>query len=439
MDIKVSIAEREAEQIPVAESAVLRLIKKHEERRHATVNLVASENLMSPAARLALSSDLAHRYLIPPVSERPKEIWDYPNQAAGREIEQLAKTLAKSIFHGAYADVRPLSGNNIAGILLSSLVRQGDTILTVPGAAGGHFATVALCNKLGIDRRDLPYDNRTGRIAIDQCVQLARETQPRFIYLDASMILFPYPVSRLRELFGPDCIIAYDASHCFGLIAGGVFQAPLPEGADLVVGSTHKSMFGPQKGLIVVKDDGPVAAIIRDAITPLFVSNAHVHHVAALAIALEELAVFGAVYARRVVNNARALARSLTETGVQVLFSEQNYTECHQILCKLDKLGAEAAMERLQRSGIHVNGVNTPFFGGPGLRIGAAELTRRGFQEAEFGEVARCMSDALFERASESQIASRIRALSLAHPNVGYGFDASGASIARPAPGPSVF
>jgi glycine hydroxymethyltransferase len=419
----------EMAETPVAESTVLRLIQQHEERRHVTVNLVASENLMSPAAQRALSSDLAGRYLIPPVAERPKEIWDYPNQVANREIEQIAKTLAKAIFHGAYADVRPLSGNNIAGILLSSLVDPGDTILTVPGAAGGHFATAALCTRLGIDRRDLPYDNRTGRIDIDQCARLAREIRPKFIYLDASMILFPYPVSRLREIFGPDCVIAYDASHCFGLIAGGVFQSPLPEGADLIVGSTHKSMFGPQKGLIVAREDGPTAAIIRDVITPLFVSNAHVHHVAALAIALEELAVFGAAYARRVVNNARALARGLSAAGLRIPFAEQNYTECHQILCRLDNLGAEAAMERLQRSGIHVNGVNTPFFGGPGLRIGLAELTRRGFQEDEIGEVAHCMSDALFERAPEAQIASRIRALSQAHPHVGYGFDESGLGV----------
>jgi len=407
-----------------AQSAILRLINAHEERRRITLNLVASENLMSAAARLALSSDFAHRYLIPPAGERPKEIWDYPNQSASREIEQIGKAIAKKLFHGAYADLRALSGNNIAGILLSSLVDKGETVLTVPGGAGGHFATSALCTKLGLKRRDLPYDNHTGRIDVERCARLAQKIKPRFIYLDASMILFPYPVSKLRDIFGQDCIIAYDASHCFGLIAGGVFQSPLQEGADLIVGSTHKSMFGPQKGLIVARENGAVAEKLHNAITPLFVSNAHVHHVAALTIALEELMYFGQDYAPRVVDNARALAHCLTQRGANILFKDQNFTNCHQIVCKLEHIEALAALERLEHCGIHVNGINVPFFGGPGLRLGAAELTRRAFDEDAMREVGHCLADALFTTAPAAEIAARVCALSRAHPGIAFAFEA---------------
>ena len=102
-------------------SGILNIATAHEERRRSTINLVASENLMSPAALKMLGSDFAHRYCIPPAGERPAEIWDYPNQRFSRALEAEAKELACELFHGKTADVRPLSGNNIVGILLTSL------------------------------------------------------------------------------------------------------------------------------------------------------------------------------------------------------------------------------------------------------------------------------------------------------------------------------
>ena len=417
---------------PVSEqSLVTRLIDAHEDRFRVTLNLVASENVMSPAARRALSSDFAHRYIIPGNDERPKEIWEYPNQDASRQIEKHGKALARSLFHGEWADLRPLSGNNIAGLLLSTLAGPGDLVLSVPAAAGGHFATAAICDKLGHVRRELPYDLSRGRIDLDACAAFAKEAKPKFIYLDASMILFPYPVAELREIFGQECILAYDASHCFGIIAGGAFQAPLLEGADLIVGSTHKSMFGPQKGLIVARENGPAAAAVNAAITPLFVSNAHVHHVAALTIALEELAAFGIDYARQVVANARALGDALRAGGLDVLFPEQRFTECHQLLCSLGNMNASDVLAALQRAGMHVNAVNLPFRGGPGLRLGAAELTRRGLDEAAMQSVAACMLDVIMGRAPEHEVAARVADLSRSHRDLAFHFQA--ATLSEPA------
>lgn len=403
-------------------SSITDLIDLHEQRRRVTLNLVASENLMSPAALKALASDFAHRYALPGNDERPKEIWEYPNQDISRQIEARGRALACSLFHGNWADLRPLSGNNIAGLLLSTLVASGEGALSVPATAGGHFATPPICDRHGVDRRDLPYDAATGRVSLAACAALAREFSPRFIYLDASMILFPYPVAELREIFGDDCIIAYDASHCFGIIAGGSFQAPLLEGADLIVGSTHKSMFGPQKGLIVARDAGAIAATLKDAITPLFVSNSHVHHVAALGVALEELEVFGRDYARQVVVNAQALGEALFADGIDVLFPEQRFTNCHQLLCDLRGVEGSAALSALQRCGLHVNAVNLPFRGSPGLRLGVAELTRRGFGVDAITEVAGCIADVLHQRAPEERVAARVMDLSRAHPGLAFAF-----------------
>lgn len=409
----------------MTEDRISHLIEEYEQRRRATINLVASENIMSMAAKRALVSDFAHRYLLPPADELPEQIWEYPNQTIGRRIEKIAKATAMSMFGGQYVDIRPLSGNNVAAIVLAALTQRDNRVVTVPSLAGGHFATPALCQWLGLQRHDLCYDIHRGRVDIDASACVLRDVRPKLIYLDASMILFPYPLSELRSLVGSDCVIAYDASHCFGLIAGGAFQAPLYEGADLLVGSTHKSMFGPQKGIIVAKDDGIVAAAIHDIITPLFVSNVHAHHVAALAVTLEELATFGADYANRVIDNARELAGCLYEAGIEVLYAEQNFTECHQILCRLPDTLAKAALERLQRCGIHVNSITVPFVGGAGLRLGTAEITRRGFGGASIVEIAGCIVDAIHERRPAAEIAEQIRSISLAHPDILFGFDAT--------------
>jgi glycine hydroxymethyltransferase len=408
-------------------SGILNIATAHEERRRSTINLVASENLMSPAALKMLGSDFAHRYCIPPAGERPAEIWDYPNQRFSRALEAEAKELACELFHGKTADVRPLSGNNIVGILLTSLTKAGDTLLSVPPSAGGHFATTPVARRLRLTQAMLPYDSELGTVDLDKTKALARTVRPKLIYLDASMILFPYPVAGLRAIFGDDCTIVYDASHCFGIIAGGCFQAPLPEGADFISGSTHKTMFGPQKGLIVARDDKRAARTVLNAITPLFVSNSHVHHIAALAVALEELAEFGPAYARQVVRNAKALGAAMAGQGADLMFENRDFTESHQLICLLrPDTNIPAQVIKLEEAGLHVNGISAPFTSKPALRLGVAELTRRGFEEPEMRIVARCLADVLFDRRPVKAIASDVRELSLAHPGLKFGFDEDG-------------
>jgi glycine hydroxymethyltransferase len=408
-------------------SEILDIASEHERLRRVTLNLVASENLMSPAALKMMNSDFAHRYCIPPAGERPKEIWDYPNQAYIRGIEARAKELACILFDGKAADVRPLSGNNTVGILLSSLAEAGETLLSVPPAAGGHFTTAPMAKKQRLNHVLLPYDDEEGVVDLHATQRLAQSVKPKLIYLDASMILFPQPVAQLREIFGEETIIVYDASHCFGLIAGGGFQAPLREGADVISGSTHKSMFGPQKGLIVSRDAGKTAAIIHNAITPLFVSNAHVHHIASLAVALEELAAFGEAYSAQVILNAKTLGRAMAREGASVMFERKDFTESHQLICVLEKdAGVIRHLKQFEEVGIHLNGITAPFSGLPALRIGVAELTRRGFQAEAMIDVAECMADLLLGRRRTKDIRARVQELSLAHAGLKFGFDEAG-------------
>lgn len=396
--------------------SILNLITQHESRLNRTLNLVASENLISEDVRRALSSDVSMRYCIPPEGERPPAIWDYPNQAQVRDIASETDRLARQLFHASYADSRPLSGNQVAQIILMSLASRGNTVWSVPSDCGGHFATRVIAAREGLNLMPIPYDHNRGIIDVDAAKALAKKHPPKLVFLDASMQLFPHPVAELREALGGGPVISYDASHTLGLIAGGAFQSPLSEGADLLHGSTHKTLWGPQKGLITVRDDGPIAARIRDAVVPLFVSNVHVHHVAALGVALEESILFGADYARSVIRNAKALAQALVGHRIGVLFAEIGATESHQVMIDLgDKKNSLVVWNRLQDAGIHTNAVSLPFKRSYGLRIGVAEATRRGLGVEEMHRIAEWIALCAKGRRPEN-IARNVIAMSERHP-----------------------
>lgn len=415
---------------------ILDTVRSHEDRRLRTVNLVASENLLSPAARAVLASDLTHRYCIPPADQRPPAVWDYPNQYMIRSLEQHAERLACEALNARVADVRPLSGNNAAYVLVKALIGRGDVIASVPGACGGHFATEEICQREGVTRLDIPYDVESGTIDVPATQRLCESRGVKLLFLDASMQSFPYPVKELRAAL-PEVLIAYDASHTMGIIAGGRFQNPLDEGADIIQGSTHKSLFGPQKALFAFASKGEAYEAVHGTVSPLFVSNSHPHHTGALAVALREILDFGTEYASRVVTNARSLAEKLHAAGAQVPFSDKQFTDCHQFVWAIGPRDeAEKKWLALESAGLHVNMVRVPFREGAyGFRIGTSELTRRGMGTAEMGEIAALMTSIVLEGESESRVSESsvaVNELSERFPRLYFGYEDSGQPLGIP-------
>jgi glycine hydroxymethyltransferase len=360
-------------------------------------------------------------------AECPQNMWDYPNQDYVRKINALVEQYACEAFGGDYADMRPLSGNNVAYIILKSLVPRGGHVFSVPGPSGGHFTTPEICVQEGFHLHGIPYDAATGNIDLERFAELRAKFKPDLVFLDASMQLFPYPLRELRELLGAEAVISYDASHTMGLIAGNGFQRPLFEGANLMHGSTHKSFFGPQKGLIVCKNAPEhadrVAARIKEIVTPLFVSNMHIHNVAALGVAFEEMKAFGKDYARQVVKNAKAFARALQTKDVDVLYPEKGFTESHQVMCRLGtKDEMLNGLKNLERVNVHVNGIKVPYNDAYGFRFGLAEVTRRGLKEHHLETVANAIADTLFERRPREIIAAEISDFARGFPGVVYVF-----------------
>jgi glycine hydroxymethyltransferase len=298
---------------------------------------------------------------------------------------------------------------------MSSLTKRGDNIFHVPDNCGGHFASEPICAREGIELVDIPYDMQNGMIDIDALSRLYKEKQPSFLFLDASMIIFPYPLAEIREAVGEDAIIAYDASHVMGLIGGKQFQDPLNEGCNILNGSTHKTLFGPQKGIILCRDMDDLSTKIFDTAVPRFVSSAHLHHIAALGVAFEEIRDYGRDYAAQVVRNAKTLATHLDNNGIGVYGCKRGYTQTHQLWCIIgDHQQAMAAFNALEEIGIFVNMISVPFTGKYGLCCGVAELTRRGFCEQDMLGVAEIFIDCVLGKMPSKQLKGRVAELSTA-------------------------
>ena len=373
------------------------LLEKHRAFRENCLNLIASENVPSPLVERLLAGDLDHRYgnyTGINLHERA-----YQGNQFIAQIEELAHELAKQLFGASYIDLRPLSGN-IAGIATTfALGGPGDTILEVDnGHRYGHkLATSPL--KVEFQSIPIPWDGVRYNIDLDATLLLIREHRPKLVIIGSALFLFPQPVRELKETMrkcNPDSYLIYDAAHVMGLIAGGRFQSPLQEGADVIISSTHKTLAGPQGGIILT-NDREIAERIGPAIAPLLVSNHHLSRLPALAGTFLEWMACGTEHASAIIDNAKALGSALHERGIRLVGDELGFTESHTLLPIVDEFGeGKELADRLEACHLITGAAKIPEeYGTQGLRIGVQEVTRRGMTEADAPEIADCIVDAL--------------------------------------------
>jgi glycine hydroxymethyltransferase len=244
-------------------------------------------------------------------------------------------------------------------------------------------------------------------------------------------MLFPEPVRELNEVSKEmGARILYDASHVLGLIAGGQFQRPFYEGADVMLGSTHKTLPGPQKGIILVKEDQKLAEKISEAIFPALTDNHHINNVAGLAIALSEMVSFGEAYAKQIIKNSKALASSLFDEEFNVLCPDEGFTETHQVIINGSNYGGGSLLaERLEEANIIATRYMIP---GDleenrdkpnGLRIGVSEVTRLGMKEAQMGEISELFKRLIMDGEEVVKVRRDVTALAEQFNKVHYCFD----------------
>lgn len=388
---------------------ILAIVQKHEEwRGRQCLNLIPSENVMSPSARTLLSSEFGHRYTA--------RDHFYMGTRFTDEIEQYGEELAKKIFEADNADLRPLSGHIADLIFLAVFTKRGDTLMCISAEDGGYpgIWMNGLAGHLGLRAVPFPFSKQDMNVMIDEAKEALKRVKPNIVIFGASLIAFPHPVRELAEIARENgAIVGFDGSHVLGLIAGREFQDPLREGASAIFGSTHKSFFGPQGGIILADEEH--GRIIKEKIYPTFVDNAHWNRIAALTLALAEMKEFGKAYAKQVIRNSKTLAKALHDYGFPVICEHLGFTRSHQII--LDFGGQEkgkAFAERLQDANIIVD---------CWVRIGTCEVTRRGMKESEMMKIAELTKRAVIDKEKHEKIRKDVARLRSEFPKVEYCFD----------------
>ena len=364
--------------------------------------MIASENIISPMVARAVNSDLHGRY----AEGLPGKRY-YQGCEDFDTIESLGLESARRVFSCRFANIQSTSGTVSNMAALKALAMPGDTITAVSTADGGHIshARMGAVGVRGLNLVTYPWDIDRMEPDIDAACALIRETEPQLALFGQSIFLFPTPLQEMADAAHEvGAKVMYDGAHVLGLIAGGQFQDPLHEGADVMTGSSHKTFPGPQGGFVLSdSDDEKFHKKLNSSIFPGTCSSYHLHHVAGKVVALAEFEAFGSEYARDIVTNAKSLGAALAAEGFDVLAEERGYTASHQVLTRHggpDSGAGRRAAATLEDAGIITNmnmlpGDTKAMSGPSGLRLGVPELTRVGMGADEMQDVARFFARAL--------------------------------------------
>ncbi len=363
---------------------------------------------MSPVAREVLNSDLGNRYAEGLPGKRYYQGNIYVDQ-----IETICENLARDVFACNFADVRSTSGTVSNMAVLMALTKTRDKMTTVALSDGGHIshAKIGATGMRGIRTFNYPFDEKNMNLDVEGAKRLIREVKPKVALFGQSVFLFPTPLDEMKDVFSEvGCSTWYDAAHVLGLIAGKRFQDPLREGIDVISGSTHKTLPGPQHGMIIsdLAKEGLETAL-RRGVFPGVTSNHHLHSVAALAVTLAETKEFGEAYADQIIRNAKALGQGLFERGLDVLCEHLGFTESHTIVVDVEQFhgGAKVAKD-LEAANIILNKNLLPWDTDPvrpcGIRIGSQELARLGMKEKQMTEVAELVARVVVKGESPEKV-----------------------------------
>jgi glycine hydroxymethyltransferase len=378
------------------DNAIYQIIDGEKKRQHDFIELIASENFVSPAVLEAQGSILTNKYA---EGYPGKRYYNGCNEVDKAEL--LAIERVKTLFNCKYANVQPHSGSQANQAVFLTLLKPHDTILGMSLDTGGHLTHGAPPNLSGKWFNSVFYSVNKESYLIDyaQIEQLAVQHKPKLIIAGYSAYSRQLDFAKFREI--ADRVGAYlvaDIAHIAGLVAVGEHPSPLPY-AHVVTSTTHKTLRGPRGGLILSNDE-ELGKKINLALFPGLQGGPLMHIVAAKAVAfLECLQPEYHLYIKQVINNAKALANSLMARGYDIL---TNGTDNHIVLVDLRKYGitGKVAADSLERAGITCNKNAIPFdatspFITSGIRLGTPACTTRGFKEQEFIEVGNMISDLL--------------------------------------------
>jgi glycine hydroxymethyltransferase len=364
-------------------------------RLRGGLQLIASENLTSPAVLAALGSTLSNKY----AEGYPGRRYYGGCQVVDR-AEELGNARAKQLFGAEHANLQPHSGASANFAVYAAFAKPGDTVLAMDLKQGGHLTHGSKVSFSGKWFNAVPYRVRedTELIDYDEVRDLAKEHQPKIIITGATAYPRLIDFAAFREIADEvGAILMVDAAHFIGLVAGKAIPSPVPY-ADVVSATTHKVLRGPRGGMILCRQEH--AKAIDKAVFPFAQGGPLMHAVAAKAVALKEAAsVEYQSYAAAVVANAGALAKSLEAEGMRAV---SGGTDTHLALLDLRPIGVTGAdaEARCDAARITLNKNSIPYDPAPplrpsGIRIGSPSVTTQGMTETDMAEIARLVARAV--------------------------------------------
>ena len=365
-------------------------------RQQGKIELIASENIVSRAVLEAQGSILTNKYAEGYPGKRYYGGCEYVDV-----IETAAIERAKKLFGAGFANVQPNSGSQMNQAVFLALLNPGDTFMGLDLAAGGHLTHGSPVNMSGKWFKPVSYGVRRDdqRLDMEEIAGLARTHKPKLIIAGATAYSRVWDFKRFREIADEvGAILMVDMAHFAGLVAGGVHPNPVPH-AHVVTSTTHKSLRGPRGGLILTNDEA-MAKKINSAIFPGLQGGPLMHVIAAKAVAFAEaLKPEFKLYAKNVVENAKALAETLKSEGLDIV---SGGTDNHLMLVDLrpKKATGKLAEKALDRAYITCNKNAIPYdpekpFVTSGIRLGTPAGTTRGFGAAEFREIGKLIVEVI--------------------------------------------
>jgi glycine hydroxymethyltransferase len=401
-----------------ADSEIASLIDEEIRRQKDGLELIASENFVSPAVLEAMGSPLTNKY----AEGLPGKRY-YGGCEVVDKIEQLAIDRAKELFAADHANVQPHSGAQANYAAMSPFLKPGDTFLGMDLSNGGHLTHGSPVNFSGMLYRAISYGvTDQGLIDYDDMRRKAREHRPRLVLAGYSaysrVVDFAAFAEVAREI---GAVFMVDMAHFAGLVAGGVYPSPVPH-ADVVTTTTHKTLRGPRGGMILCKAEH--AKAIDKAVFPGSQGGPLEHVIAAKAVCFKEaLAPSFKTYAKDVIANARALAAALASLGFDIV---SGGTDNHLMLVDLRNRGltGKVAQLSLDAAAITVNKNTVPKetqspFVTSGIRIGTSAVTTRGMGVAEMKQIASLIDVVLKapdDQAVKAEVREQARKLAQAFP-----------------------
>ncbi|MBU1342654.1 MAG: serine hydroxymethyltransferase [Proteobacteria bacterium] len=395
---------------------IAKIIEQEADRQEYELNLIASENTVSPAVMEAQGSILTNKYAEGYPAKRYYGGCEFVDQ-----VEDLAIERVKKLFNVEYANVQPHSGSGANMAVYFALLTPGDRILAMDLSHGGHLthgAGVSFSGKL-YDFAHYGLSPETERIDMDQVETLAKKHQPKLIVAGASA----YPriidfkgFSEIAKSVG--ALFMVDMAHIAGLVAAGVHPSPVGF-ADVITSTTHKTLRGPRGGLIL--SSSKFAKAIGSQIFPGIQGGPLMHVIAAKAVAFKEaLGESFKTYQKQVIKNTSALAETMMERGYKLV---SDGTDNHMVLVDFSKkdISGKEAEERLGRAGITVNKNTVPNekrgpFVTSGIRIGLPLVTSRGMDEDAGKKIAGFICDVLDDESSIEGTGEKVKDLCIQYP-----------------------